>query len=283
MIEINITMNISIKPYTYLVIHKSTGYFYYGVRLSNKLPAKQDLSILYYTSSGTVKSIIEAEGIDSFEWIIRKEFDNKKQAAFWEYKVIRRLLKHPKILNKAISPINVPGNWFTNGKNNILGKYCPIGYWAGRTYIETENYKKLYQKQKQRKWYNNGSVSIHVDICPGSNWKKGRLSSETKNWNGKSLKGKLWWNNGSENLRGITPPDNSWVQGRLKFYHQAKRLPHSEERKKIQSEKIKGRKWYNNGVVEIMSHIPIDGYDAGRLLTVGKTISKTKQQHQQKF
>ena len=279
MIEINITMNTSIKPYTYLAIHKSTGYFYYGVRLSNKLPAKQDLSILYYTSSNTVKSIIEAEGVDSFNWIIRKEFDDKKQAVFWEYKVIRRLLKHPKILNKAISPINIPGNWFTNGENNILGKYCPIGYHPGRTYIETENHKIQYQKQRQRKWYNNGKVSIHVDIWPGPNWIKGRLPADLKNWNGKSLKNKLWWNNGKENFRGVTPPDNTWIKGRLHFHHKVIRNPHSEDRKKAQSEKIKGRKWYNNGTIEILSHSQVDGYEIGRLPAIGNKISKTKQLH----
>jgi len=248
-------MTTFIKPYTYIAIHKTSGYFYYGVRLSNKVASYRDLGVVYFSSSNTVKTIVEAEGADSFIWIVRKEFNDKKMAAYWEYKVIRRMLTHPKILNKAVSPINIPGNWFTNGEVNILGKYCPKGYYAGRTYIETSNYKQGYEKQKLRRWWNNGSISVHTEIPPNSNWVAGRLHKDIEKWNGKTLIGKKWWNNGEINYRGTKPPDG-FVAGRIKgFTHKVQRTRPIESNLK-HSNKMKLKRWWTNGIAAVFAEYP---------------------------
>ncbi len=259
-------MTTYIKPYTYIAIHKVSGYFYYGVRLSNKVPATRDLGVLYFTSSKTVKTIVEAEGTDAFIWIIRHEFDDKKRAAYWEYKVIRRMLKHPKILNKAVSPINVPGNWYTNGEINILGKYCPIGFVSGRTYVETPNKQAGYTKQKLRVWWNNGVVSVHTEIAPGPGWVHGRLKADLKNWNGSKLAGRQWWNNSQVHYRGNNPPDG-FVLGRVKIKRREKSAPRAAESNAQHAAKMKLKKWWTNGTDAVFAdHSPGPHYVRGRKL-----------------
>lgn len=254
-------------PYTYLLIHKNSGMFYYGLRFANYLAPEDDLGKCYFTSSKTIQKIIEIEGVDAFDWNIRRKFDNKDAAILWEYKVVRRIFRHEKCLNKQPSPKNVPGNWFTNGTDNILGKYCPEGYVPGRTHIETKAHRYAYIKSKSRKWWTDGFTEIHAPYPLNDSFKSGRLNIpfNGKN-NGKHLKNTLWWNNGYINYRGIIPPDENFKLGRLKFSSRKVIIKHSEDRKRNQSEKIKGRKHWNNGVQSKLSFTrPGDGWTLGRL------------------
>jgi hypothetical protein len=232
--------------------------------MSNKLPATQDLGRVYFTSSQTVKTIIEAEGTDSFTWIVRKEFDDPAAAARWEYKVIRRLLKHPKILNKAVSPVNVPGNWFTNGTDNILGKYCPVGYTPGRTYVITDARKMAHLKQRKNRWWYKNHICVFCEISPGPDWLPGRPKTQYINWNGKALKGTGWWNNGLTNYRGNKPPPG-YVVGRVAFTRSVKPRPRTLDENKIHSNKMLSKRWWNNGETNAFSEAQPDGYISGRL------------------
>lgn len=252
------------KPYTYIVIHRQSGYFYYGVRLANKLPAVEDLGKVYFTSSRTVKTIISAEGPDAFDWVVRKEFDTQNDAVLWEYKVIRRMLLNPKILNKAVSPKNVPGNWFTNGKQNILGKYCPSGFYPGRTYTETPKRKELYTKQQKNKWWNKNGISVFSEIPPSADWIPGRPKHHYINWNGKSLNGTKWWNNGEINFRGNAPPEG-YTEGRLKFKRNKKSRQRTKEENAKHSDLMKTKRWWNNGTEVVFSSECPPGFSRGRL------------------
>lgn len=266
--------------YTYLAIHKATGYFYYGARCGNKLPPHQDLGRVYFTSSKTVKTIVEIEGPEAFHWIVRKHFTTKEETFRWEYKVIRRMLKHNRILNKALTPKFVPGNWYTNGKDNILGKYCPIGYWPGRTMEMTDAKLKSIKEQKKRKWWNNGLIEIHCEFPPNSNWSQGRLKGSLATWNGSILKNKLWWNNGVENIRSEICPGPEFIAGRLKFTTTKKRAPKTESERITQSEAIKGRKWWNDGNIELMSKVsPGDTFVLGRLESSKNAMKVKKTKH----
>lgn len=78
------------KPYTYLIRHRPTNRVYYGVRTANIVPAEEDLWHTYFTSSPTVKRLIEDYGADSFDVEVRREFDTVDAAVKWELKVLNR-------------------------------------------------------------------------------------------------------------------------------------------------------------------------------------------------
>lgn len=77
-------------PYTYLIKHTPTGRVYYGVRYA-KGCTPGDLWKTYFTSSSHVHSLIDSDGVDSFEFEIRQVFDNATRAREWEARVLKRL------------------------------------------------------------------------------------------------------------------------------------------------------------------------------------------------
>ena len=96
------------KPYTYLLKHKPTNTFYYGVRYQNvkkRIPIAEDLWTKYFTSSPKVKELINEYSQDSFDFEIRKVFDTPEQATAWETKVLTRMkvLHNDKWINQNIA------------------------------------------------------------------------------------------------------------------------------------------------------------------------------------
>jgi hypothetical protein len=84
------------RAYTYLVKHKPSGKVYYGVRIKNDIDPTKDLFVKYFTSSKTIKELIAQDGIESFEWQVRREFDDELAAVTWEARVLQRcrVLEH---------------------------------------------------------------------------------------------------------------------------------------------------------------------------------------------
>lgn len=78
------------QPYTYLIVHKTTGRRYYGVRTAFGC-SPSDLWTKYFTSSKIVRGIIEREGKDAFTFEVRRLFMDKNSAFAWEHKVLRRM------------------------------------------------------------------------------------------------------------------------------------------------------------------------------------------------
>lgn len=89
------------KAYTYLIKHKNTGMVYYGCRKSETF----DLFVNYFTSSKLVKRAIEEEGLDVFEYEIRKQFESYEKAREWECKVLRKMnvANNAMFYNQAVS------------------------------------------------------------------------------------------------------------------------------------------------------------------------------------
>ena len=83
-----------ILPYVYVCIHKETGKFYIGSRLSNKIPAHDDLGKVYKTSSKYVKPIF-----DKFYYYVLAEFFHADDAWKFEQKLISENKNNPKIIN----------------------------------------------------------------------------------------------------------------------------------------------------------------------------------------
>lgn len=88
-------------PYTYFIKHKETGYFYYGVKYSKN--ADPNLFwVNYFTSSKSVKKLIEIYGKDSFDIQIRRTFKDVYNAKKWEDKVISKIRNWDKCLNICV-------------------------------------------------------------------------------------------------------------------------------------------------------------------------------------
>ncbi len=130
-------------PYTYLLKFLPTAHVYYGVRFREGCHPNE-LFKTYFSSSKTVKTLIEHYGANSFEYTIRKTFNNKKDAVIWEQKVLLRIKAAEKhfFLNKSN---NMKGiirgvgnyNWVYNNqtKKRILllkGLPIPVGFNIGK-------------------------------------------------------------------------------------------------------------------------------------------------------
>jgi len=77
-------------PYTYLLKHEPTNTYYYGCRFADGC-SPNEFWVTYKTSSKYVKQLIEEYGADSFKFEIRKTFDTKDKARYWETKVLKRM------------------------------------------------------------------------------------------------------------------------------------------------------------------------------------------------
>jgi hypothetical protein len=97
-----------IQAYTYLIKFLPTGQLYYGLRTKNvklnRLP-EDDLMLHYKTSSKHIQALIKEHGIESFEWEIRRKFEDTQKAVKWEPKVLRRckVLHNDKWFNMNIA------------------------------------------------------------------------------------------------------------------------------------------------------------------------------------
>ena len=143
------------KSYTYLIKHKPTNTFYYGVRWQNvklKRTPEQDFWVKYFTRSNKVKSLIEQFGKDSFIFEIRKTFDSPESARQWETKVLRRMkvLEKPDVWLNRTNNISILNEVHPRG---TLGKKLPPNIGASES---NSRLKKGNQYTKGTKWINNG-------------------------------------------------------------------------------------------------------------------------------
>lgn len=77
-------------PYTYRITHLPSGKHYYGARYAKDCHPS-DLWVKYFTSSKTVKKLIEQDGEDAFFVEVRKVFNDVESCVDWERKVLVRL------------------------------------------------------------------------------------------------------------------------------------------------------------------------------------------------
>lgn len=98
-----------------------------------------------------------------------------------------------------------------------------------------------------------------------------KLSKEIKDKISKNIMGKHWYNNGIVNRFSFECPDG-FVKGRLKIGKTwNKGMPNSKETRIKISKANKGRKWYNNGVIQIMSRECPKDFVLGRIHTNSKS------------
>jgi len=200
------------KPYTYLIKHKPTGLVYYGVRTANKVEAENDLWKEYFTSSKKIHALMEETGQDSFEIEIRKEFDTPEQAIEWEIKVLKRcnVLHDERWINANVAGYILP-------TEEIRAKISQ--FHKGKTKSE-EHRKKI-------SLANKGKKNEHAKT---DEYRK--MMSELKAGAGNGMYGKK---HSAETLAKISAAKKGQVS------HQ-KGKPRTEEEKRKQSEKMRGRK-----------------------------------------
>jgi hypothetical protein len=99
----------NIIAYTYLLHHIPTNTFYYGIRWKKDCKPEEFWKSYFTSSKKLVPLLRTLFGDESFEFQIRKVFNDIKIARSWESKVLRRMrvLKNPDIWlnrtnNKAI-------------------------------------------------------------------------------------------------------------------------------------------------------------------------------------
>jgi hypothetical protein len=72
-----------VLPYVYRCVERDTGRFYIGYRFKNRVPAKEDFGVHYFTSNEYVKN-----NFDKFDFEILKEFPDRKSAFEFETRLI---------------------------------------------------------------------------------------------------------------------------------------------------------------------------------------------------
>ena len=106
-------VNNIIVAYTYLLTHKITKQYYYGVRycgICESYTPYDDLWIKYFSSSNEVENLINLHGADSFKYEIRQTFTTVDSAIAYEHKVLRRL----NVINKS--------NWLNKSDNKAIDR-----------------------------------------------------------------------------------------------------------------------------------------------------------------
>jgi hypothetical protein len=100
-------------------------------------------------------------------------------------------------------------------------------------------------------YYNNGQIEIQTEECPNG-FIRGRLP-RNKEWSRRISEGRL------NNLKPITEE----TREKLRISHLGYKI--SNETKKKLSESSKGRKWYNNGIVNKFERYCPEGFVPGKL------------------
>jgi hypothetical protein len=242
------------KAYTYILVHKTSGKFYYGVRYSKNCDP-DDLGVKYFSSSKMVKTIIKNEGKDSFHYKVRKIFDDRRKAIEWENKILKKFYKHPLCLNQCALR-----GWYSDDviekikqtrlsdiDDNGLNSYKRAGRKLSIT-LSTEEHRKRQSvrmlkilarpdfkaKSKERMKHNNPSTlkenkikisnslkeyyETHESTMKGKkhSFQTLKLLKEKKMGRNNPCYGKIWVNNGIKNLRVYKDeiPDG-YVSGRL--------------------------------------------------------------------
>lgn len=94
------------KPYVYKLTGKD-GSFYFGVRWYYETTPEEDLFKNYFTSSNSVKKIIEEEGLNFFKTEILQVFETKEDALQYEYNLIKGSLNDNLCLNRSLGKCTI--------------------------------------------------------------------------------------------------------------------------------------------------------------------------------
>lgn len=95
----------SILPYTYLIVNKSNGLLYHGVRyvnVKNNRTPNEDLGFYYFGSSSVFK--ISKESKNDYIFKLKNTFDTIEEAIAYEGKINKKLIRRDAFVNKSAYP-----------------------------------------------------------------------------------------------------------------------------------------------------------------------------------
>jgi len=232
------------RPYTYLLKCIPTNQYYYGVRWRNRLQAKQDFWIHYFTSSKKIAKLRKKYGDSAFLFEIRREFDTPNDAIIWEEKVLRRMkvLQDPKWLNGNIRGVafrrDAPISNETKHKMSVAKR---------NRVVTAETCAKISQLKLGSVPWNKGKIGLQ------------RHTPETIEKIRDAGKNQIWIAERCAKISFAKKGKPSKLKGRSG-------TPHTTESKRKLSHARVGRKWYNNGITNKISFKhPGDGWIERRL------------------
>jgi hypothetical protein len=208
-------------PYTYSVTHKKTGIHYYGSRYS-KGCSPDDFFKTYFTSCKIIHDLIKREGVEGFEFKIRKTFKDTLSCIQHENKFLKRVdaKNNPKFFNRQNETIltNTGFIIITNETITIrwpMEKQIPEGFKKG-------NNRKHCSVTKGRMWIHNPITKETRMIKRDEPMPEGFLPNRPPEYfkeHSKKLKDRnlIYITNGSEN-RYISKTDEipeGWRKGRF--------------------------------------------------------------------
>jgi hypothetical protein len=161
-------------PYTYKLIFKPTGQYYYGVRYA-KGCHPNDLWNKYFTSSKHVHKLIKDYGLNSFLVKITKTFSSKIEAIEHEHSILNRVKadKNGKFINKTNSKalFSNEGLILIHHPETKIQSYhdpelpIPNNWKIGTSY---EVSSKLSKIRKGKQAHNKGKISKKTGPCSDS-------------------------------------------------------------------------------------------------------------------
>lgn len=211
--------------YTYLIGWRKLDKWYYGSRVANKKPPKDDLFCDYFTSSRFVKMFIEEHGIpDSIR--IHKEFETSCACRLYEERFLKCVGAKDSLrwLNK--NDTHAPP--VLCGENN--------GFF-GKTH--TNDLKAKWSKTRKGKIISFEIRKKLYGRIPWNRGKRGCFSAESVDKMRSARFGKDAWNKGKRGCYSVETIKKMSTAKRGRIGHK-----HTNETKNKISNKRKGRKWY---------------------------------------
>lgn len=188
-------------PYTYFLKNIITNQVYYGVRYAKNCDPS-DFWNTYFTSCKKVHELIKRYGKESFSFIIKKTFHDKRQAVKYEEKVLRRL----KVWQKDV--------WLNN---NVSGGF--INQTPEMIKTKHEKRKKTLELNPQISW--SKGLTQHTDIRVAKRSKKLKGQSKSDSHKQALRKPKLNKINMGKYIR--TPEYKQKMSEKLRHFNESKR------------------------------------------------------------
>lgn len=214
--------------YVYRLTHKITSEFYIGYRFANikqKIHPEDDLGKIYFTSS----EYINYSNFHEYDSEIIFRTPDPDIAHDHENKLILENWENPLLLNRHV---------VSHGKKRFK--------------VTEKGIDKLRKINKNKKWFNNGTIEIHAHVCP-EGFKSGRLINPFSIQEKSLIKGYQWFNNGIKQI--MLPPDTKIPVGFIKGKFPATKETNEKISTTMKTGRAsaKGKKWYTDGTKSILS------------------------------